>query len=376
MIYLDNNASTPVDPEVSDALYSSLKRDFGNPSSSHLTGRKAKEALENSRDSVADFLGCIREEVFFTSGGTESNNLALMGVALQHRKGHIITSAIEHPSILHTCGHLESLGFQVTYAPCDSEGIVLVDEIGKAIRKETVLITVMHANNETGVIQPVEEIASIAKGHGIPFHSDAAQTIGKMPFSLNSNGINMLTMVSHKFYGPKGVGVLCVRNGLSVKPILYGGGHEAGVRPGTENVAGAVGLAKACQIAKRDMKLRVSHTTHLRDILFSSLQESLPDIRLNGHRTKRLPNTASVCIPGISAHALLEAVKDQVALSAGSACHAGHVTPSHVLKAMGISDQAAASSVRLSIGKDNTEDEIKKAASVLVSAIGDLRKKE
>lgn len=375
MIYLDNNATTPVDPEVSDALYSSLKRDFGNPSSSHLVGRRAKEAIEAARESIADFLGCRREEIFFTSGGTESNNLALIGTALQHKKGHFITSAIEHPSVLQTCSYLESLGFQVTRAACDQDGVVSAEEIRKAIRKETILISVMHANNETGVMQPVDEIAALAKGHGIPFHMDAAQTVGKLPFSLSNSTIDLMTVVSHKFYGPKGVGVLCVRNGYTLKPIFHGGGHEMGRRPGTENVSGIVGLGKACQIAKRDMKLRVSHTTFLRDMLFSSLKQAMPDIQLNGHQTKRLPNTLNVCMPGVSSQELVDRLKDRVAISAGSACHAGQLVPSAVLKAMGLSDQDALSSVRLSVGKDNTEEEIRMASEIIVSAVQDLKKK-
>ncbi len=375
MIYLDNNATTPVDPEVSDAMFSCLKRDFGNPSSSHLLGKKAKEVIENSREIIANFLGCRRDEIYFTSGGTESNNLSLIGIALYHKKGHIITSAIEHPSVINTCLHLESLGFDVTYAPVDGEGIVKLDEVRQSIRKNTILISVMHSNNETGVIQPVEEISALAKEHGITFHVDAAQSIGKMHFSLAGSPVDLMTVVSHKFYGPKGIGALYVKNGTNLKPILFGAGHEMGLRPGTENVSGIAGLGKACEIAKRDIKLRVSHTTHLRDMLFNSLRSNIPDIKLNGHETKRLPNTLNIRIPGLTSIDLVENIKDQVAASTGSACHSGKQSPSSVLKNMGLSDAEALSSIRLSVGKDNTEEEIKKAVETITNAVNEMNKK-
>jgi cysteine desulfurase len=373
MIYLDNNATTPVDPEVSDAVFSSLRRDLGNPSSVHLPGRKANEAVEFSRKYVADLLNCSVEEICFTSGGTESNNLAIIGTAMLHKKGHIITSAIEHPSVVNTCLYLESLGFEVTYAPVNSEGMVEVESIKESIRKETILISIMHSNNETGVIQPIEEIGAVAKERGITFHVDAAQSIGKMHFNPDPP-VNLLTIVSHKFYGPKGVGALYVRNGTHLKPIIFGAGHERGLRPGTENVAGIVGLGKACQIAKRDIKLRVAHTTALRDLILHQLKSALPDLTLNGHRTQRLSNTLNMRVPGVLSSELVELLKDRVAVSTGSACHAGKMKPSIVLKNMGLSDEEALSSIRLSVGKDNTEDEIKEAVQIIVSAVQELRK--
>ncbi len=375
MIYLDNNATTPVDPEVYDAVFSSLKRDIGNPSSGHLWGRKVKEVIENSRESVASLLGCSAGEIYFTSGGTESNNLALIGTALYHKKGHIITSAIEHPSVLQACLHLESIGFEVTYAPVDSDGVIRPHDIRNAVRENTILISVMHSNNETGVIQPVEEIGALAREHRIIFHVDAAQSVGKMQFIVSGESIDLMTVVSHKFYGPKGIGALYVRTGTELKPILFGAGHERGLRPGTENVAGIAGFGKACQIAKRDIKLRVSHTTHLRDILFQELKSSVPDVTLNGHKTQRLPNTLNIRIHGVSSHELVETIHDKVASSTGSACHSGKLTPSAVLKSMGLSDEEALSSIRLSVGKDNTEEEIKKAAAIIAEAVGALRKK-
>jgi cysteine desulfurase len=350
MIYLDYNATTPVDPEVYDAVFSSLRRDSGNPSSSHLAGRRAREVIEHSRGSVADLLGCAPEDILFTSGGTESNNLALLGTALPHGKGHIITSSVEHPSVLNTCRHLESLGFDVTYAPVDKDGVVITDAVFAAMRSDTVLVSIMHSNNETGVLQPIEEIGDVARGRGIAFHVDAAQSIGKMSLGAAVSFVDLLTIVSHKFYGPKGVGALFVRKGVVLKPILFGAGHERGLRPGTENVPGIVGLGKACQIAMRDIKLRVAHT-------------------------KRLPNTINLRIPGISSHELVEKIKDDVAISTGSACHAGRYAPSQVLRSMGLSDEEALSSVRLSTGKDNTEEEIRKATGVISMAVTELRKK-
>jgi cysteine desulfurase len=375
MIYLDNNATTPVDPEVYDAVFSSLKRDYGNPSSSHLAGRKAREAVENGRRDVADFLGCSADEVYFTSGGTESNNLALIGSALFHKKGHIITSSIEHPSVSNTCRHLESLGFEVTYAAVDGDGVVDVEEIRRSLREDTFLISVMHANNETGVLQPIEEIGAVAKAHGTAFHTDAAQSVGKIQFSLTGSPIDFMTLAAHKFYGPKGVGALYVRTGARVLPLFFGAGHEKGLRPGTENVAGITGLGKACGIGKRDIKLRVAHTLRLRDLLLDNLRSLIPGITLNGHKTRRLPNTANVTISGISSYELVEKIKDRVAISTGSACHSGEQVPSRVLKNMGLPDEAALSSVRLSVGKDNTEEEIVNAAGIIAAAADELRRK-
>jgi cysteine desulfurase len=374
MIYLDNNATTPVDPEVSDAIFSSLKRDFGNPSSAHHFGMKAKEVIENSRMIIADFLGCRHDEIYFTSGGTESNNLSLIGTALFHKKGHIITSVIEHPSITNTCMNLKTLGFEVTYAPADKDGIVILDKIKQSIKKNTILISIMHSNNETGIIQPIEEIGKMAKEYGIPLHTDAAQTIGKMHFSLKDSLIEMTTIVSHKFYGPKGIGALYIKRGTALKNILFGANHERGLRPGTENVPGIVGFGKACSISKRDINLRVSHTTELRDLIIDSLKSHIPDVKINGHETKRLPNTLNISIPGIASYDLVEKIKDRVAVSTGSACHSGKQIPSSVLTNIGLTDKEALSSLRLSVGKDNTVEEINEAVEILANAVEELRK--
>lgn len=375
MIYLDNNATTPVDPEVSDAIFSSLRRDFANPSSSHRPGRRAREVIENCRVRIAGFLGADPAEIFFTSGGTESNNLAILGTALFHGRGHIVTSSIEHPSVTNACRHLEDMGFGVTYLPVDSDGVVNPDDLRESVREDTLLISIMHANNETGVLQPVDEIRSVAEERGVTFHSDAAQSVGKMHFYQSSPPADMMTVVAHKFYGPKGVGALYVKAGTEMNPLFFGGGHEKGLRPGTENVAGIVGLEKACLLTERDLALRVSHTSRLRDILLEGLMSEITGLVLNGHRTSRLPNTLNVRIPGISSDVLIEKIANEVALSAGSACHSGKRSPSVVLKQMGLSDEEALSSVRLSLGKDNTEEEIREAVSIISEAVGELRKK-
>ncbi|GAB4405910.1 MAG: cysteine desulfurase family protein [Thermodesulfovibrionales bacterium] len=369
MIYLDNNASTPVDPEVVDAIYSTLKTNFGNPSSSHDMGLRARASVEKAREQVAELIGSLPEDISFTSGGTESNNLAIIGTAQRHGKGHIITSVIEHPSVMNPCRYLEGRGFDVTYVNVDRYGRVIIEDIERAIRKETILITVMHANNETGVLQPVEEIGVIARERGITFHTDAAQTLGKIPVNIRTLNVDMMTIASHKFYGPKGIGALYIRKGLDVVPILYGAGHEKGLRPGTENVPGIVGMGRACELARIYVKDRVSHAKKLTNMLYSSLKEKIEGIRLNGHETMRLPNTLNIHIPGVDSSELLERIKDRVAASSGSACHAGQRKPSSVLTAMGLSDTDALSSIRLSTGKDNTEGEIREAVEVIVKAV-------
>jgi cysteine desulfurase len=375
MIYLDNNASTPVDPEVSDAVYSALRLNFGNPSSGHETGLRARGAVEKARAQVADLIGVSPEEIFFTSGGTESNNLAILGSAGDGGKGHVITSAIEHPSVLNPCRHLEARGFEVSFMGVNRDGRLDVEEVRKEIRKDTILISVMHANNETGVLQPIEEIGRLAREWGIPFHTDAAQTVGKMTISAGKLNADMMTIVSHKFYGPKGVGALYIRKGLSVKPILFGAGHERGLRPGTENVPGIVGLGKTCEMARFYTNERSSHMKKLADMLFRGLKEGIEGIRLNGHETLRLPNTLNISVPGVDSIDLLEKIKDRVAATAGSACHSGRKNPSPVLTAMGTPAAEALSSIRLSTGKDNTEEEIREAIGVIVDAAKELKEK-
>lgn len=374
-IYLDYNATTPVDPEVRDAISSSLKHDFGNPASAHVFGRAAAESVMRARQSVSALLGAgpgeggAPGEVIFTSGGTESNNLALLGTARRLGRGHIVSSAIEHPSVLRTLEHIAAQeGFSVSYCPVGSDGRVIMEELERLLLKDTKLISIMHANNETGVLQPAEEIAGIATERGILFHMDAAQSAAKVPVDVNVLGAGMLTLASHKFYGPKGVGALYVKKGFEPAPITFGASQEGGLRPGTENVPLIAGLGKAAELARSDMERSARHSLELRDMLYEGLKADIPGLRLNGHETMRLPNTLNVSLPGADATALVSELGQSVAFSAGAACHAGKSSPSYVLKAMGLSDAEAMSSVRLSVGKYNTPEEIKEAVKTLSAA--------
>jgi len=368
IIYLDNNATTPLASDVANAMDRCLRDNFGNPSSSHIYGRKAKKAVQNSREKVAELIGAKPEEIIFTSGGTEANNMAIIGTAMKYRSGHIITSCIEHPSVMNPLKHLESLGYSVTYLPVNKDGMVSASDVLRHINKHTILITIMHSNNETGSIQPIAAIGKAARSIGITFHCDAAQSVGKVPVNVNSLNVDLLSIVSHKFYGPKGVGALYMRSGTEIKPISYGASHEHGLRPGTENVAGIVGLGKASELAKKELKKRVMGMNHLSQLLYNHLKDNIPGVKLNGHRTKRLPNTLNISFPDVSGAALLLKLKKEVAVSAGSACHAGKQTPSDTLKAMGVSDQDALSSLRISLGRTNTESQIRKAAKAIVRA--------
>ncbi|MEW6117292.1 MAG: cysteine desulfurase family protein [Nitrospirota bacterium] len=363
MIYLDHNATTPLDREVQEAIRTSFAL-FGNPSSTHRLGLEAKAAIEQARERVARLIGANPSEIVFTSGGTESNNLAIIGTAYVHQRGHLITSAIEHPSVMNPMKWLELRGYAVTYLPVGRDGRIDPDDVKKALQKDTILISIMHSNNETGVLQPVQEVGMIARERGIAFHTDAAQSVGKMHVNVQNTAADMLTIVSHKFYGPKGIGALYVRSGVQLTPILFGAGHERGMRPGTENIIGIAGLGEACAIALRDMDFRIDHALRLRERLYELLRNDL-DCALNGHRDYRLPNTLNISLKGISAEYLIAQLRDAIAMSAGSACHAGTRRPSAVLKAMGVSDDAALSSLRLSVGKDNTLEEIKTAASMI-----------
>jgi cysteine desulfurase len=374
VIYLDHNASTPVDPEVADYIHAILKSDFGNPSSSHDAGLRSRKSIETARSQVAGLIGASADEITFTSGGTESNNLAIIGSLQTGKRGHIITSAIEHPSVINPCRHLEGAGLECTYVGVDNQGRVAIEDVRKAVRKDTVLITIMHANNETGVLQPIEEIAVLARERGIVFHTDAAQTVGKIPVTVRDLNIDMMTIVSHKFHGPKGVGALYIKKGIELSPILFGAGHERGLRPGTENVPGIGGLGKACEIAALHTRKRASRLKEITDVLFLDLKTRIDGLKLNGHETLRLPNTLNVCIPGVDSSDLIEEVKDKVAASAGSACHAGQKEPSPVLKAMGISDRDVMSSIRLSTGKDTMEEEIKEAAEIIAATVRHMRR--
>ncbi len=367
MIYLDHNATTPLDAEVIKTIIETFPY-YGNPSSSHDMGITAKALIENARQQVAGLIGAGPSEIIFTSGGTESNNLAIIGTAFRYGEGHIITSVIEHPSVLNPVKWLEGKGFAATYVPVDAEGRVAPEDIRAALRKDTILITVMHSNNETGVLQPVEEIGRIARSAGILFHSDAAQSVGKVEVDVSRLMVDMLTIVSHKFYGPKGTGALYLKNGVALTPVMFGASHERGLRPGTENTPLIAGLGKACEAAKMGLTERYAHTLTLRDTMHALLSAGL-EVRLNGHRELRLPNTLNIVLKGVIAEDIIARLHDTIALSTGSACHAGMRTPSPVLKAMGVWDSDALASVRISVGKDNTAAEIEQAAQILIGCI-------
>jgi cysteine desulfurase len=366
MIYLDHNATTPVDPAVIETVCECLAGQYGNPSSPHSLGRAARAVVEKARATVAAALQCEPDEVYFTSGGTESNNLAIIGTAMARGEGHIVTSAIEHPSVINPLRYLETRGYRVTYAGVDRQGRVSLDEVREAISGDTFLITVMHSNNETGVLQPVEELSSLARSRGIVLHTDAAQSVGKTP--VTSANVDMMTIVPHKFYGPKGTGALFIRKSAEPQPVLFGAGHERGLRPGTENVPGIAGLGKACELAAARLPETVPHLLALKKALLEGLKEAIGGLRVNGHTELALPNTLNVCIPGVDGAELSSLLGDRLAMSAGSACHAGLRSPSPVLTAMGLGYADAMSSIRLSLGRDNTMDEVKEAVRILSDA--------
>lgn len=370
-IYLDYNATTPHDPEVIDAMRPYLESHFGNPSSAHRYGRKAREAVETARSQVAALLNCAPGEIVFTSGGTESNNYAIRGIALARRRqgSHIITSGIEHPAVTAVCERLRRDGFEVTYLGVDGHGLVSIADLEKAIRPQTILITLMHANNEVGTIQPVEEAARLAKSRAIAFHTDAAQSAGKIPTDVNALSVDLLSIAGHKLYAPKGVGALYVRTGIVLEPLMDGAGQEGGRRPGTENVLEIAGLGKACEIALRDLAKNAEHMRHTRDRLENGLRERVPRLRVNGHPGKRLPNTLNAAVPGVDAGDLLGAIEQSVAASAGAACHSGQVHLSHVLVAMQVPEEWARGTLRFSTGRMTTEADIDTAVGVIADAV-------
>jgi cysteine desulfurase len=357
-IYLDYNASTPIDPVVAAAMRPFLEGAFGNPSSGHWASTPAKAALETARGQVADLLGCAADEVVFTSGGSEANNLALKGVffALRHKGEHIVTTQVEHPAILGPCRFLERLGATVTYLPVDGTGRVDPDAVRRAVTPRTILISVMHANNEVGTIQPVAEISRIVREHGILFHTDAAQSVGKIPTGVDELGVDLLTVAGHKLYAPKGVGALYVRRGVELEPLIHGAGHESGRRAGTESALLAAGLGAACTLV-RDLA-PMARVEALRDCFWRELQEHFGDrITLNGHPQHRLPNTLNISFVGQVGAEILQRL-DGVAASTGSACHAGRIDLSPVLSAMGVPPEIGMGAIRFSLGRNTTADEI------------------
>ena len=367
-IYLDHNATTPVLPEIVDAMLPYLRQHFGNPSSSHVYGRHTQAAVTRARAQVAELLGCNADEVIFTSGGTEANNLAIRGVTeARHERRHVVTSVIEHPATDRPCEWLGQHGWRVSRLSVDAEGRVRVKEARATIDVETALVTVMHSNNETGVLQPIAELTDLAHECGAVVHTDAAQSVGKVPVDVRELGVDLLSVAGHKLYAPKGVGALYVRRGTPLVPFLLGAGHERGLRPGTENVASIVGLGVACEIAARDLQTVAERTRRLRDDLWERLASAVPGIELNGHRTLRLPNTLNVRFPRVSGNDVLAGAPG-IAASTGSACHAGHESASAVIQAMGVAPADALGSVRLTLGRDTSPDHVAKAAAALVES--------
>jgi cysteine desulfurase len=386
-IYLDNNATTAVRPVVREAMLPYFAGEFGNPSSAHYFGQRARQAIEHAREVVAALIGARSSEIVFTSGGTEADNAAIFGViggvlgrALRAEgksaggAPHLITTSIEHDAVVNACGALQARGVSVTYVPVGRDGVVRPDAVRAAIRPETALISVMRANNEIGTLQPIEEIGRIAAEAGIRFHTDAVQAAGKVSIDVKCLGVDLLSLSAHKFHGPKGAGALFVRKGVEIEPLLFGGRNERGRRAGTENVAAIVGLGKACELVRADLEEASAYLSELRDRLESGLLARIPGARVNGDPARRVPNTSNLMLPGVESESLVIAL-DLVGLacSAGAACSSGAVDPSHVLTAIGLSPAEARASLRLSVGRTNTPEEIDKALELIPAAVARQR---
>ncbi|MFN8255168.1 MAG: cysteine desulfurase family protein [Bacteroidales bacterium] len=369
-IYLDYNATTPVDQEVLEEMLPYFTEKFGNPSSNHYYGKIASDAIKKARFQLAELINCQPDEIIFTSGGTEANNHAITGILpiLRKKGNHIITSCIEHPSVLEVFESIKHLGFEITLLDVDEYGRISIKDLEKQIRPTTILISVMHANNELGTIQPVEEIGQIAESKGIIFHTDAAQTIGKIDTDVNKIKPHLLSIAGHKFYAPKGVGALYIKRGTHLHKFLEGAGQEYNNRAGTENVAGIVGLGKAAEIAKRDFSSNITKMLNLRELLYNLMSNSIPGIKLNGHPELRLPNTLNISFPGINSNEVINQL-DDLALSAGSACHSGSKSISVVLPAIRLPENLAHGTIRFSTGKYLTENEVITAAEKIIQII-------
>ncbi len=373
-IYLDHNASTPVHPEVLQAMLPYFSEHFGNPSSVHAFGRDARDGMETARERIAGFLKVSKDEVVFTSGGTESDNLAIKGIAAAKRSGHIITSQIEHHAVLRTVQTLEEQGFTATYLPVDGFGMVDPGDVRKALRSDTILVSLMGANSEVGTLQPIREIGRITREAGVPLHVDGVQTVGKVPVDVDAFGIDLLSFSGHKIYGPKGIAGLFIRKGTKMASIQHGGEHERRRRAGTENVAGIVGLGKALELRARDMAGEATRVTALRDRLWEGVRARVDEVRLNGHPTERLPGTCNMCFHKIESESIVLGLDLKgIGVSAGSACTSGNVEPSYVLVAMGIPVDWAMGSVRCSLGCDNTAEDIEYVVECTGSLVAKLR---
>jgi len=375
-IYLDHAATTPTDPRVVEAMLPHFTDAFGNPSSIHSLGVETRAAVAEAREKVASLIGATSDEIIFTSGGTEADNLAIKGVALAnaHKGRHIVTTRIEHHAVEESSRYLEKQGFKVTRVGVDKDGLVDPKDIEKAITPETILISVMHANNEVGTIQPIAEIGKMARGRGVYFHTDAVQTVGHIPTIVGELGVDLLAISAHKLYGPKGVGVLYVRKGTRIVSFMHGGGQERGLRASTENVPGIVGLGKASEIAQTEMDAESKQLTRLRDRLIKGLLERILQIRLNGHATQRLPNNVNISVASVEGESLAVSLDlEGIAVSTGSACSSEAMEPSHVLMAMGLPSELARGSVRFSLGRDNTDADIDRVLEVFPRIVGRLR---
>lgn len=376
-IYLDNSSTTPIDDEVLEAMMPYMKASFGNPSSLHYFGRETRKAVENARAAAADVIAAQPNEIYFTGGGTESDNLAIKGSVYANQKNgnHIITSKTEHYAVLNTCQYLEKKGFTVTYLPVDRHGTVDLDVLRSSITDKTTLISIMHVNNETGTIQPLEEIGRIAKEHGIYFHTDAVQSYGKLPIDVNKMNIDLLSVSAHKIYGPKGIGALYIRKGVKVESLLHGGHHESGKRAGTENVHGIVGLGKAAELAGKDIEQNTYEEIGLlRDYLQNGIINKIEHVYLNGHPENRIPTILNICFEFVEGESIIMRLDNKgIAISSASACTSGSLEPSHVLIAMGVNPAIAQGSVRFSLGKYNTKQEMDEVLEVLPEVIANLR---
>jgi cysteine desulfurase len=375
-IYMDHGATTRPDPEVVNAMLPFFNELYGNASSLHTFGQEAAQALISSRKTVADFLGAEPEEIIFTSGGTESDNLALKGIAyLKKNKGkHIITSVIEHPAILNTCKYLDDIGYRITYIPVDDQGLVDPADVEDAVTDNTILISIMHANNEIGTIQPIKEISAIAHEHGVLVHTDAVQSVGKMPVNMDDLGVDMLSISAHKIYGPKGVGALYVRKGTRLLGLSQGGSHEMKKRAGTENIPGIVGMAKAVELAEQRLEGDTKYLENLRDTMIRKILDSIPESYLNGHPTKRLCNNVHVRFSYVEGESLLMMLDMKgVAVSTGSACSSKSLEPSHVLAALGIIPEKIHGNLRITLGHENTMDEVDYVVENLIDIVKKLR---
>lgn len=383
-VYLDYNATTPIDPRVLEAVIPYMKEEFGNPSSIHSYGRAGKAALDNSREQIAELLGARAKEIVFTSGGSESNNFAIKGIAflLREKGNHLITTQVEHASVLETFGFLESQGFRVTYLGVDKYGLIDFGELREKITEDTILVSVMFANNETGVIMPIQEITELVKEKGVIFHTDAIQAVGRIDINLKNLPVDLLSLSGHKLYGLKGVGALFIRtgvetrHGVSLQPLIHGGGQERGKRSGTENVAGIMGLGKVCEILKGDAgyKMQDARIKELRDELYEGISEKISGVWLNGHPEKRLSNTLNLSFEGVEGESLVMNLDlEGIAVSTGSACSEGNVEPSHVLLAMGLSKEQAVSSLRFSLGRFTEKEDIERVMDVLPRIVERIR---